>query len=190
MSKKRFVQSIVARICPQTEKLPDAIRYAENLWDELNRHGYGDDKTPQPRDGKDYYRALSERQRAWFDKFWDAFGLKKNRNGAAMRWQQLGELDGAAYAHIIDAAGKEAQRQLPQGQARKEAQGWLYERRFDDYAPTQAGKKQQKNSAVMGVKNELRHLRKLYEMSANAALLPQIEQLEQRLSILQSDGNR
>lgn len=181
MSKKRFIQSVVARSLPTTDKLQDAIAYAEHLWDGLTRAGYGDDKAAAPRQSKDWYRDLSERQRRWFDKFWKAFNYKHDRNGAAMRWRQLGELEDAAYEHIIAAAGKEADQQLPAGQSRKMAQGWLFERRFDDYAPDATAAKRQKNDGLRALQAELKHLEKLYAGGRNPALEPQIAKLQQQI---------
>jgi hypothetical protein len=187
MSKKRFVQAVVARSLPHAEKLPEAVAYAERLWDGLNAHGYGDDKPATPRDSRDYYGGLSDRQRAWFDRFWKAFQLKKGRNGAAMRWVQLGNLADVEYDHIVKAAAQEAAKQLPPGQARKEAQGWLFERRFDDYAPDETSQKRQKNNALRLLQNELQHLLKLYDNGKNPALKPQIEQLERRIGDAQPE---
>jgi len=180
MSKKRFIHQVIIRSLPAIDKLPQAIHYAEQLWDELSKHGYGADKQ-QPRDNKDWYAALNARQKKWFVAFWNAFNYKHGRNGAAMRWQQLGDLSDAEYQQIIDAAGKEAQKQLPQGQARKMAQGWLAEKRWQDYQPVETDKKQQKNHVLTHLNNELNAIRRLYESSRDEQLLSQIEQLEQAI---------
>jgi hypothetical protein len=186
MSKKRFVQAVVVRCLPHAEKLPEAVAYAERLWDGLSRHGYGDDKPATPRDGRDWYAGLSNHQRAWFDRFWKAFGLKKGRNGAALRWVQLGHLADAEYDHIVKAAAQEAAKQLPPGQARKEAQGWLFERRFDDYRPAETDIKRLKNNALNALQNECRHLERLYAAGKSPVLKAQIEQLQQRIADEQS----
>ena len=52
-----------------------------------------------------------------------------------MRWFQLGELTDDEYARIVEAARQVAQCPVPDGQERKMAQGWLTERRWEDYAP-------------------------------------------------------
>lgn len=180
MSKKRFVQSVVIRSLPEPGKLTQAIAYAEQLWDGLTQHGYGADKQ-EPRDSKDWYASLNDRQRRWFGKFWNAFGYKHGRNGAAMRWHQLGELSDEQYQQIVDAAGKEANKQLPPGQARKMAQGWLQEKRHLDYAPDRGVKKREKSQELTRLSAELNGLKRLYETSRDEALLKQIDKLEQAI---------
>jgi hypothetical protein len=178
MSKKRFIQAVIARSLPSIDKRQAALAYAENLWSWLDQQGYGADRTHQPRISKDWCAEMNERQLRWFNGFWQAFGLKKGRNESAARWVQLGELKDAEYQQIIDAATKESRRQLPPGQARKEAQGWLFEKRYGDYQPTVASKSSIKNHALIGLNNELLGIKKLYEAGKDEALLPQIEKLE------------
>ena len=181
MSKKHFIQSVIARSLPATDKRQAALAYAEELWAWLTEKGYGDSKTSQPRVSKDWHACLDERQQRWFKGFWVAFGLKKGRNEAAMRWYQLGNLTDAEYQQIIDAATQESRRQLPPGQARKEAQGWLFDKRYHDYQPVTANKETQKNHAVMRLTNDLLAIKKLHEGSKDEALLPQIAKLEQAI---------
>ncbi len=180
MSKKRFIQSVVIRSLPEPGKLAQAVAYAEQLWDGLSSHGYGADKM-EPRDNKDWYQQLSARQRKYFAAFWTSFNYKNGRNGAAMRWHQLGELSDEQYQQIIDAAAKEAQKQLPPGQARKMAQGWLQEKRYQDYQPVQRNPASEKNHALMHLNNELNALKKLYHAGKDEALLKQIDTLEQAI---------
>jgi len=177
MSKKRFIQAVVIRSLPAHGKLTEAVHYAENLWDGLTQLGYGADKG-EPRDSRDFYADLNERQRRLFVQFWRAFDYKKDRNGAAMRWGQLGDMTDAQAKLIIDAARKEAQKQLPPGQARKMAQGWLFEKRWLDYAPEPAAEQRRQNHAVQSLVAELEHVKRLYELKPNEALLMQIEKLE------------
>lgn len=178
MSKKRFVQAVIVRNSPPREKFEAALAYAECLWDFLTSKGYGDDKPSQPRDGKDWYTKLDERQKRFFNAFWAAFQLKNGKNEAAMRWHQLGNLSDAEYQQIIDAAAKEAKRELPQGQARKMAQGWLHEKRYLDFTPSQTAAKNLQNVVLNKLINDLNGVKKLYDMSKDEALLPQISQLE------------
>ena len=189
MSKKRFIQSVIARSLPTLEKREAALVYAESLWDYLSSQGYGDDKPSQPRDGKDWYQKMDARQKRWFDGFWLAFGLRQGRNEAAMRWSQLGNLSDADYQQIIDAAGKEAKRELPQGQARKMAQGWLHEKRCLDFTPTQTAAKSMQNHVLTRLQNDLLGVRKLYETCKDEALLPQIDKLEAAVRAAR-DGNK
>ncbi len=178
MSKKRFVHAVMARSLPPPDKRQACLDYALELYDWLTGKGYGDDKPSQPRDGKDWYTRLDERQKRWFDGFWLAFQLKNGRNEAAMRWSQLGNLSDAEYQQIIDAAAKEAKRELPQGQARKMAQGWLHEKRYLDFTPTKTAAKSLQNHALNNLVNQLNGVKRLYETSQDEALLPQIGKLE------------
>ncbi len=178
MSKKRFVHAVMTRSLPTPDKRQACLDYALDLYDWLTNKGYGDDKPSQPRDGKDWYTKLDERQRRWFDGFWLAFQMRRGKNEAAMRWHQLGKLSDAEYQQIIDAAAKEAKRELPQGQARKMAQGWLHEKRYLDFTPTKTAAKSLQNHVLTRLVNDLNGIRKLYESSKDEALLPQIEKLE------------
>lgn len=180
MSKKRFVQHIIIRSLPELNKLAQAINYAESLWDGLSQHGYAADKS-EAHDGKDHYQALTPTQKKAFIGFWNAFNYKQNRNGAAMRWAQLGELTADDYKIIIEAAKKEAQKQLPPGQARKMAQGWLHEKRYHDYQATQKSKGAEKNHILNRLNIELNGIKTLYQASKDGALLQQIEKLEQAI---------
>lgn len=178
MSKKRFVQAVVARSLPPPDKRQACLDYALDLYDWLTGKGYGDDKPSQPRDGKDLYQKLDDRQRRFFDGFWAAFDLRQGKNEAAGRWHQLGNLSDADYQQIIDAAAKESKRELPQGQARKMAQGWLHEKRYLDFTPTKTAAKSMQNHVLTRLLNDLNGVKRLYETSKDEALLPQIGRLE------------
>ncbi len=182
MSKKRFVQSVIARSLPTVDKRAAALAYAEDLWQWLTNVGYGDDKPHEPRGGKDWYRELSDRQRRWFDGFWVAFAHKKGRENAAMRWSQLGGLSDADYQQIIDAASAEAKRELAPGQVRKMAEGWLYEKRYLDFTPTKTVVNNEKNLVINRLTNQLLGIKKLHEQSKDEALLPQIAKLERAVA--------
>jgi len=180
MTKAQFIQNLIIRTCPGKDKIQPAIAHGEWLWDELTKAGYGDPRPdqPKPRKSQDWYEALTERQKRFFNAFWQAFALKTGRNEAAERWHQLGELTDAQYQQIIDAAGKEAKRERVPGQARKYAQGWLFEKRWQDY---QAPPKTTKNVVDMAIKKleaDLLHIKKLYAASQDEALLLQITKLE------------
>jgi len=181
MNKKQFIQQIVIRTTPALDKVHDAVSYAERLWHSLTEAGYGESKEPKVRESKDWYMALDPRQRSFFDQFWDAFGYKKDRNGAAMRWDQLGALSDQQYNQIIEAAGKEKLRPMPDGQARKMAQGWLFDRRWTDYQPTDGQQWQQKTHILMHLNNEMKSLRKLYQHAPSEALQEQINGLQKRI---------
>lgn len=181
MSKKRFIQAVVIRSLPAHGKLTEAVRYAENLWDGLTHLGYGQDAAAKPQESKDWFAELNERQQAQFRQFWQAFNLKKGRNGAAMRWGQLGHLSEEDALRIIDAARKEAQKQLPPGQARKEAQGWLFEKRWLDHVPETQTQGRQKNHVLQRLTAELEHVKRLHQQTGTAELLTQIAKLQQAI---------
>jgi hypothetical protein len=178
MSKKRFIQAVFARTVPPPAKFVDGLEYAEKLWAFLTQHGYGDDKPSEPRKGEDYYQALAPRPRRFFDGFWLAFAHKYGRNNAARRWLQMGELSDDDYQKIIDAAVIEARRELAPGQVRKMAEGWLHEKRWQDFAPTQTHAKNAINLAIERMANDLKGIKQLYAQSQDPKLLPQIEKLE------------
>lgn len=183
-NKKRFIQAVIARSLPTVDKRQAALDYAEELWAWLTQNGYGDTLKgidDKPREGKNWYADLTERQRRWFDAFWLAFNYKKGRNEAAMRWAQLGDKTDAEYQQIIDAADKEAKRERPKDQARKEAQGWLHALRYLDYTPTKTGVNNENNHVLQRLHNELIGLKRLYEAGKDPAVREQVKKLEQAL---------
>lgn len=182
MTKKQFIQQIIIRALPEISQLSATIQYAEQLWENMNYYGYGADKTPEPRGNQNYYKQLSEKQRVAFDRFWDAFKLKQGRDGAAMRWLQLGDLSSEQYKQIIEAARQEAQKQLSHGQTRKWAQGWLFERRYDDFTPDPNKQKKQLDLTLINLKNELNNLKNLYKLSPNSAIEEQIRTIEIKIA--------
>ena len=182
MTKKQFIQQIIIRALPEINNLSATIQYAEQLWESMNYYGFGADKVPEPRGNQNYYQQLSEKQRVAFDKFWDAFKLKQGRDGAAMRWLQLGELTSEQYKQIIEAAKQEAQRPLAQGQSRKFAQGWLMDRRYEDFSPDANKQKKQQDLTLINLKNELNNLKNLYKLSPNVAIEEQIKAIEIKIA--------
>lgn len=139
--KARFVRSTAALFVACHHEKPDAtraIQWAALLWKKLTEAGYGDkqgDSKPRSPEA-DYCQQMSERQRKLFEQFWAAFNYKQGRNGAAMRWLQLGECSDEEYRQIISAAKAEASKPMQPGQVRKMAQGWLTERRWLDHLET------------------------------------------------------
>lgn len=182
MTKKQFIQQIIIRALPEISQLSATIQYAEQLWENMNYYGYGADKVPEPRGNQNYYKQLSEQQRLAFDKFWDAFKLKQGRDGAAMRWLQMGELSSEQYKQIIEAAKQEAQRPLAKGQVRKMAQGWLMEHRYEDFTPDANKQKKQLDLTLINLKNELNNLKNLYKLSPNIAIEEQIRAIEAKIA--------
>lgn len=181
MTKAHFIQQIIIRTCPGVDKIQPAIAHGEWLWEELTKAGYGDKAPAQPREIKaDYYSQLTGLQKTCFDKFWAAFNYKTGKQRAALRWLQLGELDSNGYQKIIAAAQKEAQRDF-KDQARKHAEGWLSERRWQDFdqAPGQADQREQ-----LKLISELNGLKQLYASSKSESLQASITQKEAQLRAL------
>lgn len=150
--ERRFIQSAIIQLASshpsfQTKPNPQSlVKAAEKLWQIASSAGYGTpaSKEAKPRKGKDWYSELSEPAQIRFCRFWEAFRYKQGRNEAAQSWALLGGKnndgkylgpDHDLSALIIEAAGKDALRTIPQGQVRKMAQGWLSERRWEDAAP-------------------------------------------------------
>lgn len=182
MSKRRFIRDAIIRLMPNDEKFDQALEHAETLWGKLENAGYGETKPSEPRESVDWYAKLNARQRKWFGAFWVAFSHKYGRNGAAMRWYQLGELTDEEYQQIVDAAGKEAKKPLPPGQSRKMAQGWLQERRYFDYLPDKSARQSDKNHILRRLQSQLTGARKLYESSGDPALAAGIERIEKAIA--------
>lgn len=184
MKKKEFIQQIVIRSLPEHGKLAAAVSYAENLWEGLNQYGYGDEVVvaSKPRASKSFVDDMNDTQKKQFNAFWEAFGYKKDINGAAMRWLQMGALSEADAKFIIDAARKEQAKKLPDGQARKMAQGWLFEKRWMDYVPTASVSKNNIDFEARKLFSELSSVRMLYEKTGDEALLSGIHKLERKLS--------
>jgi hypothetical protein len=180
MSKRRFIQSVIVRSLPAVDKLPAVVDYAESLWDGLTARGYGSER-PAIRESKDYYQDLTPVQRRYFDAFWRAFAYKADKNGAAMRWGQLGWLTEAEYQQIIAAAGAEAIKAREPGQVRKMAQGWLHDKRYLDYQAASVSPDSQKNHVLARLNAELLGIKRLFEASQDEALLAQIDKLEKAI---------
>ena len=184
-NKKAFIQRAVTHFLPWLDwNMDKALAYAERLWERLSEHGYGSAKPQGARPLADHYRALTGTQRQWFDKFWKAYDHKKGKQRAAMRWGQLGELDEATYQHIIQAAKKEAERPLPQGQVRKMAEGWLTERRWEDHpAPSPDSPQDQRHQELRKLSAELAHARNLADMG-DSYWAGEAQKLQQRIEEL------
>lgn len=181
MNKAQFIQHIIIRTCPGHDKIQPAIAHGEWLWDELTKAGYGDKAPAQPRELKeDYYSQLRGLQKTCFDKFWATYNHKVGKQRAAMRWQQLGELDVDTYKKIIAAAGKEAQRDF-KDQARKHAEGWLNERRWQDLEQD-PGKTDQRE--YLKLTSELNGLKQLHQSNPNESLQASITRKEAELAAI------
>ena len=164
MNKKRFLQTAFIAWLPALQwDFDRTLRAAEKAWRKLSEHGLGQANPRGPRPLQDHYQALNPRQRSWFDRFWAAYNHKQGKQGAALRWGQLGELSDEEYQRICDAARRDAQRLLAPGQVRKMAQGWLAERRWEDHAPQRKTPTDQRQEQLRQLSAELAHARRLAE---------------------------
>lgn len=189
MTKRQFVQTMITRLAPKLGEFDRAMAYAEGLWERLQAKGYGAPEAAGPRESVDWYGKLAGAAREQFDAFWEAYGHKKDRNGAAMRWHQLGDLPETEAAAII-AAAKADRRQWQEtaqtGQVRKMAQGWLHEKRWQDYAaPAACARVAMGDAELLGLKHQLAGLRRLYESAPTEALKRQIDALVIRIGNFQ-----
>ena len=181
MSKKTFVQSGMIRLAPKIEAAGDAIKYFERLWDVVTEHGYGEAKQAKLSDKIDGFKALNPRQKKWFTGFWNAFSYKHGRNEAAHAWMQMGEKTDQEYRQIIDAASKESQRMVAAGSSRMMAQGWINNKRYQDYEPQKSHLKPNNNQILNQLNSELNAVKKLHQVGGDEALLQQIEKLENKI---------
>lgn len=188
MTKAHFIQSVFAKLCPKQDDWHKALGYAERLWDWLTEKGYGMRPEAKPREAVDWYERLQGAARAQFDRFWDAYAYKKDRNGAAMRWYQLGDLSDTEAQRIIDAARVYAREQLPGDQVRKMAQGWLYEKRWQDIEPTRNETARERAAIQRGLQAHLASLKRLYALKPTEDLARQIEEAQHKMTQAGSDA--
>ena len=173
MQKKDFIQRcVIAHISSTNKDGGDVINRAERYWDRLSERGYGEAKQLKTENqNTDWYKKLSIYQKEWFDKFWAAFcttGFSGGKQGAAMRWGQLGELNADDYGHIVSAARKESERRpetVLQGTTPIMAQGWLNARRYDDHITeketSQARQVSKEGEKVKAIIAEIAHFKKI-----------------------------
>lgn len=187
MDKKSFIQSMVIRGfgAVGSDRFNEAIDYAETAWDALNKRGYGDAKQHEPNISNDWYAKLPDVQRKRFNAFWNAFSYKKGRNGAAMRWQQIGDMDDELFNWILHAAKLEADQQRPVGQSRIMAQGWLHEGRWADYdQPSQVITASPATLQIRELRSEISNLQRLYDGTSDPVLLDQKNAKQAELDLL------
>ena len=146
-----------------------ALGYAKKAWHRLDEAGFGDVNRQGPRDIPKAYDQLARQpvMKAAFDLFWAAFDYKAGRDRAAARWLQMGELHKTEYDKIVQAAKKEAaaRKQLPEGRAAKMAEGWLTERRWQDYEETTTDlatrEQQAREQQLRQINQDLAHARRM-----------------------------
>jgi hypothetical protein len=82
-----------------------------------------------------------------FERFWKAFAFPKGKAAAADSWYDIPQMTDSILAHIIHGAKitANARKKLRDGQTPQYAQGWLTQRRWEDYpnspdAPSKSNK--------------------------------------------------
>lgn len=186
--KRKFIQGTSALFVAAHHRQPDAdkaIDWAEALWGKLISRGYGTAQgEKKPRASIDHYKQLSENTQKWFCLFWKNYHYPHARNDAAKAWGQLGDLPDTEYTRICDAAKQEADRQLPQGQSRKLAAGWLREMRFNDKADPAKKNIKKADPAIIEIQQALTHARRMYEQTKLDDWNNEVIKLQDRLSAL------
>lgn len=176
MQKRDFIQQAVLQFLPQTKKegsdkcdVDLAIAMSEKLWAKLSERGYGDSKPSGQREIPKAYDQLKKNPTmlAAFDLFWIAFDYKSGKDRAAARWLQMGMLQKQEYDQIIAAAKREAvqRKNLPEGRVAKMAEGWLTERRWQDFeeTPVDTAQKQQNEQQMKlrQINQDLAHAKRM-----------------------------
>ncbi len=183
-----FAAAHVAR--GERADMDKVIGWAEALWERLTSRGYGAPEPTGPRDGIDWYSKLQGAGRQWFDEFWEAFKLKKGRNNAAKRWYQLGDINKGMAHTIIEAARRESARQLEPGQARKMAEGWLAERRWQDHqAPAEKTVRPEarQTGRLREIAAEIQHFQALADADPSGVMAKKLEALRAEKATIEGE---
>jgi len=167
VNKRDFIQRVLIRTCPPEAKIDKGIVYAEHLWSRLDAAGYGNGEKGKPKDYVDNYELVKDKD--GFDKFWNTFGVKKGKTGAAKRWNQINP-DQELVKKIIAAARKENESEH-NGSSRKWPEGWLHERRYEDIDVTVT------QSRTHG-DNGLQNARRMLELSKGNEKMTEVWQKE------------
>ena len=189
-AKQKFIQQTAATFVASHHLQPDtdkAIDWAEALWKKLSDRGYGSKQAniQAPRESIDHYKELSQHQQKWFCLFWANFNYKHARNDAAKAWTQQGELTDDEYKKICDAATNESHRQLPSGQSRKLAGGWLRELRFNDNTdPLKKPTASKEDASIIETQQDLAHARTMYKQTSIEEWNAEVQRLESKLNAL------
>lgn len=183
MSKTRFVQQVIIRSLPRPERVEAGVRYAEQVYDELTRLGYGAPKQRKARDSVDYYNDLSGHQREWLDKFRGAYGIKyAPRSRTALAWSKLPEHSEALYRKIIDAAKIEATLRTQRETTAPYAELWLNERRYEDLNVSARARAADSNRALKLELNS--QLQALKQFNSDGSNDDQIAKIQAQLKAL------
>ena len=174
MNKKAFIQQASTQFLPALEwDVNKAIKYGEKLWQRLSESGYGYD-AQKPKEAPDnWYVKLQGESKLQFDSLWDAYKVKKGKHPAAKVWYELGDVPRDEAKKIIEAARSAARDRNPT-QTPKFLQGWLSERRYDDYHQEVKKEIKTKDPKV----GHLAHLKRMYKMNPTPEIKAQIDGIE------------
>jgi hypothetical protein len=189
MDRKQFILMAFASTRPAPDSFGKELAYLHTKADFLEQEGILDPPKAKgekkPRKSVDYLARLEDWQRALFLQFWRYYNAvpkeyrSGGRNEAAMRWGDILP-DEVLGRRIMEAARADAKRwtEAPtQGATRKFAQGWLSERRWEDYEPPPA-------QAPNGAPDDAEHRKALADLKhweGLARLKPLDRNLEQQV---------
>jgi hypothetical protein len=170
MTKSGYLRLASAFLLPYTTgkdgkwSLEEALKWAEAIW---ARTG-GDEpaRVTGQRKSADHYAGLPEPLRQGFDRVWDAYRHKAGKQKAAARWAEI-DPDAALVERIVQAAGADAATQRPDGHVRKYLEGWLSERRWEDYAPSPRARQDPAKQRQRERAQELAHARRMAALEAS-----------------------
>ena len=187
MNRKHFIQQCMAGVYPRLMsremKYEEALQGAIRLWDRMTADGMGDAQSRPIAPNTSAYDALPDRDQ--FDAFWNAYGVKKDREGAARAWLAITNRDNIA-PKIIEAAKMAAQEAANNPDtARKYPQGWLSSRRWEDFDVDGRRQQETDNAAQMAVQDAYAELKQLQELPPSDELNAQIASLRDKMRQLQ-----
>lgn len=199
MQKRDFIQQAVIGFMPALDwDFDKAVKYAEKAWFKLGDRGYGDTKPTGQRDIPKAYDQLAKHpvMKAAFDLFWAAFDYKSGRDRAAARWLQMGEQSKQEYDKIVQAAKREAvmRKNLPEGRVAKMAEGWLTERRWQDYEETgtETAQKQQnqQQQQLRQINQDLAHAKRMADDTGDDYWHNEAHKLTEQLRTLRNANDQ
>lgn len=172
MNRKQFIQQCLANAFPDMMREDKGnnpySRYKRGaiaLWERMGEDGLGDAaKTPMVA-SESVYASLPDKP--LFDRFWKAYGLTKDREGAARSWMKIKDREKLAEI-IIAAAQKAKEEALNTEGTRKYAQGWLSDRRWEDYDIPTAKAEAKTNERQRAINKLNGDLKGLMDMKAQA----------------------
>lgn len=187
MSKKQFIrQSVIHHAPEKPSEVERVVDQASKRWEILTQLGFGDAKEARPRETRNYYDELSQHQKTWFDKFWNAFDYKKALQRAALAFGKLGELTEARYQQIVNAASAEALKPRNDNEVRKMAEGWISEYRFDDQTAVKKPAVTNTKLEISKLVNELKTLEEFNKATPSEAYQNRIDEIKVLLDEMRS----